>query len=69
VFTQALVEAQWHGALDVYGSFCLTIPLGQVYDMVGALRDSNSDWDRRAKSDPYALRGLDVRQLSVPYMA
>jgi len=54
------VEAQWHGDLDTYGSFCITVPLNQITDITTTLINKNHEWDFRAKSDPWALRGLDV---------
>jgi len=57
------VEAQWHGDLDTYGSFCIVIPMGQIMDIMRVLVDSNCRWDRRAKSDPWAMRDLDVHGL------
>ena len=57
------VEAQLHGDLDTYGSFCITVPMSQVFHIIEALSASNGDWDARAQLDPRALRNLDVRQL------
>jgi len=54
------VEAQWYGDLDTYGSFCITIPLQQVLDIVTKLLESNADWSHRAALDPLASRNLDV---------
>jgi len=57
------VEAQLHGGLDTYGSFCIIVPMSQVFHIIEALSASNGDWDARAQLDPRALRNLDVRQL------
>ena len=54
------MEAQWHGDLDTYGSFCITIPQRQIYQVTMALEISNQEWDDRAKSDPKALRNINV---------
>lgn len=48
--------------LDMYGIFCIAVPLQQVVAIVEKLRKSNRDWERRAKSDPQASRDLNVRQ-------
>jgi len=56
-----LVEAQWNGDLDKYGSFCITVPLYQLIDILFHITKSNGEWDSRAGSDPQAPRGLDVR--------
>lgn len=58
-FTQNPVEPEWHGGLDT-GSFCITLPLEQVSDILGELEGINNDWDERAKSDPEASRNLNV---------
>ena len=57
------VETQLHGDLDTYGSFCITVPMGQLFQIIAELDASNQDWDARAQSDLQALRNLDVRQL------
>ena len=63
------METQWHGDFDTYGSFCITIPLPQTAEIFTKLFASNEDWDIRAKSDPQALRNLDVRQaIFVPHI-
>jgi len=56
------VEAQWHGDLDEYGSFCLTIPLEQIAVIVTELCVINNRWDFQVESNPSALRDLDVWQ-------
>jgi hypothetical protein len=60
---QTQVEIQLHGDLDTYGSFCITVPISQIIQIIERLYASNQDWDARAQSDPQALRNLDVRQL------
>jgi len=54
------VESQWHGDLDKYGSFCITVPLDQINKIAEKLAASNYEWSNRAESDPNAPRNLDV---------
>jgi len=56
------VEAQWHGDLDTRGSFCITVPLKQILEIVKKLDISNLAWEGRAKSDSNATRNLVVRE-------
>lgn len=56
------VEAQLHGDLNTYGSFCITVPLRQIIDIQETLVETNREWDRRAAEDPQSSRGLDVRR-------
>ena len=60
------METHLHGDLDTYGSFCITLPISQIIQIISALNTSNQDWDARAQSDFRALRNLDVRQLPFP---
>lgn len=61
------VEAQWHGDLDAYGSFCITVPLAQTSAIIAKLEISNCEWKRRAASDSQAQRNLNVRSIFVLY--
>jgi len=54
------VEAQLHGDLNTYSSFCTTLPLAQTAAILTELRDINDKWDVEIKSNPSALRNLDV---------
>ena len=56
------MEAQFRGDLNTIGSFCITVPLAQIAEIIAELQKSNQEWDRRAESDPQAPRELDVRR-------
>ncbi|KAF9647201.1 hypothetical protein BDM02DRAFT_2747636 [Thelephora ganbajun] len=58
----AAIEAQWHGDLDTYGSFCITVPLMQICAIVTKLNASNRDWERRAALNPQASRNLNITE-------
>lgn len=63
------VEVQLRGDLNTYGSFCITLPLAQTAATFKELRDINDEWDVEIKSNPSALRNLDVWTATyVPYM-
>ena len=64
--TERPVDAQWHTVLDTYGSFCITVPLNQILEIINKLDASNRDWERRAKDDPDASRNLEVCAVGGP---
>ena len=56
------MEVQLHADLNTIGSFCITVPLAQIAEIIAELQKSNKEWDRRAELDPQAPRELDVRR-------
>ncbi|KAJ7761549.1 hypothetical protein DFH07DRAFT_815391 [Mycena maculata] len=56
------LDVHWHGELDIRGSFCITVPLKQIFEIATALTSENINWEHRVVHDPKAKRNLDTTQ-------
>ncbi|KAJ7246345.1 hypothetical protein C8J57DRAFT_1724768 [Mycena rebaudengoi] len=53
-------DVHWHGHLEKRGSFCVVVPMEQLWALLKDLVASNTNWDVRASTDPKAPRNLDT---------